>query len=69
RYGIGGAPILNGSVNEIEVLRSHWMGGEMNWRLARKWTLNFAGSHSLEDRLYQSRLGHNSASITAYLRF
>jgi YaiO family outer membrane protein len=69
RYGIGGAPIISGSVNEIEVLRSHSMGGEMNWRLARRWTLNFMGSHSLEDRVYQSRLGHNSASIAAYFRF
>jgi YaiO family outer membrane protein len=69
RYGIGAAPIESGSVNEIEVLRSHSMGGEFNWRLARRWTLNFMGSHSLEDRLYQSRLGHNSAGISGYFRF
>jgi YaiO family outer membrane protein len=69
RYGTGAAPIERGSVNEIEVLRSHSMGGELNWRLARRWMLNFMGSHSLEDRLYQSRLGHNSASIAAYFRF
>jgi YaiO family outer membrane protein len=69
RYGTGGAPIISGSVNEIEVLRSHSMGGELNWRLARRWTLNFMGSHSLEDRVYQSRLGHNSTTIAAYFRF
>ena len=45
------------------------MGGELNWRLSRRWMLNFLGSHSLEDRIGQSRLGHNSASLTAYFRF
>jgi YaiO family outer membrane protein len=69
RYGIGAAPIDTGSLNEIEVLRSHSMGGELNWKLARRWTLNAMGSHSLEDRVYQSRLGHNSATIAAYFRF
>ena len=69
RYGAGAAPIESGSVNEIEVLRSHVMGGELNWRMGRRWTLNLLGSHSLEDRLAQSRLGHNSASLTAYFRF
>jgi YaiO family outer membrane protein len=69
RYGTGAAPIESGSINEIEVLRSHVIGGELNWRLSRRWMLNFLGSHSLEDRLDQSRLGHNSASLTAYFRF
>jgi len=69
RYGTGGAPTETGSLNEIEVLRSHVMGGELNWRLSRRWMLNFLGSHSLEDRIGQSRLGHNSASLTAYFRF
>ena len=69
RYGIGAAPTDTGSLNEIEVLRSHVMAGELNWRLGRRWMLNFLGSHSLEDRLDQSRLGHNSVSITAYFRF
>ena len=69
RYGTGAAPTETGSLNEIEVLRSHVMGGELNWRLSRRWMLNFLGSHSLEDRIDQSRLGHNSASLTAYFRF
>jgi YaiO family outer membrane protein len=69
RYGTGGAPTETGSLNEIEVLRSHVMGGELNWRLGRRWMLNLLASHSLEDRLDQSRLGHNSASLTAYFRF
>jgi len=69
RSGTGGAPTETGSLNEIEVLRSHVMGGELNWRLSRRWMLNCLGSHSLEDRIGQSRLGHNSASLTAYFRF
>ncbi len=69
RYGTGAAPTDTGSLNEIEVLRSHVMAGELNWRLGRRWMLNFLGSHSLEDRIDQSRLGHNSVSITAYFRF
>jgi len=69
RYGTGRAPTETGSLNEIEVLRSHVMGGELNWRLSKRWMLNLLGSHSMEDRLAQSRLGHNSASLTAYFRF
>jgi YaiO family outer membrane protein len=69
RYGTGAAPIETGSVNEIEVLRSHSAAAELNWRLSRRWMVNFLGSYGLEDRLNQSGLGHSSVSLGGYFRF
>jgi YaiO family outer membrane protein len=69
RFGSGGAPVQTGSVNEIEVLRSLSVLGEVNWRVARRWTLNFRGGESREDRLNDPRLQHHLVDGTLFFRF
>jgi YaiO family outer membrane protein len=69
RFGSGGAPVQTGSVNEIEVLRSISFLGEINWRVARRWTFNFRGGESREDRLNDPRLQHHLVDGTLFFRF
>jgi len=69
RFGSGGAPLQTGSVNEIEVLRSLSVLGEVNWRVARRWTFNFRGGESREDRLNDPRLQHHLVDGTLFFRF
>ena len=69
RFGSGGSPLQTGSVNEIEVLRSLSFLGEVNWRVARRWTLNFRGGESREDRLNNPRLQHHLVDGTLFFRF
>jgi YaiO family outer membrane protein len=69
RFGAGGAPVQTGSINEIEVLRSISFLGEVNWRVARRWTFNFKGGESREDRLNIPRLQHHLVDGTLYFRF
>jgi len=69
RFGSGGAPVQTGSVNEIEVLRSLSFLGEINWRVARRWTFNFKGGESREDRFNIPRLQHHLVDGTLYFRF
>jgi YaiO family outer membrane protein len=69
RYGFGAAPTIDGSVNEIEVLRSQSILGEVNRRLTRRWTFTFRGSHSVEDRTYIKGLHHEQADGSFDFRF
>lgn len=69
RYGFGAAPVEQGSLNEIEVLRSQSVLGEINWRMARRWTVNFRAGHSVEDRIGFSGLHHELVDGAFYFRF
>lgn len=69
RFGHGGAAVETGSLNEIEVLRSLSFAGELNWRITRRWTINFRGGESREDRLNNPRLQHHLADGALYFRF
>ncbi len=69
RYGFGAAPTVDGSVNEIDVLRSQSIMGEVNRRLTRRWTFTFRGSHSVEDRTYIKGLHHEQADGSFDFRF
>jgi YaiO family outer membrane protein len=69
RFSSGGAPVQSGSVNEIEVLRSLSFLGEVNWRVGRRWTLNFRGGESREDRLNNPKLQHHLVDGTLFFRF
>jgi YaiO family outer membrane protein len=69
RVGTGASPILNGTLNEIEVLRSNSIQGDLSWRLARRWTVNTSVGHSREARLFRDNLHHNSISGGLNCRF
>jgi len=68
-YGTGAAPAEQGDLNEIQVLRSQSVLGEIDWRLARRWTLVLRLGHSVEDRLNLSGLHHDQAEGAFFFRF
>jgi len=69
RAGTGAAPIVHGSLNEIEVLRSSSLAADTTWRVGRRWTANLSVSHSREARLFSDKLLHHAASGSLNYRF